>query len=557
MIKRVVLLLATVAMAGGMVWAQPTPGGPPGSPVFHNFNAVPTLSTEARYSAGRFRTDVDNFIDTRFHNPEIGTFFFLGGFPAMTYVDETDILTPGGGSVVADRYTISFGFGHTFDLFYLGVYYGGSIVRAAGTSYRDLVEEDPFNSASASQAEWRNNLAVLVGILNMGIRLDLIVHSHTETRRVNGSLGPGGTDAPGPGTDPGRLVQEAPSLALSWGTRMGNLAPHAQIGVNFRNTEMWRWYVARYEYVLDEDNDITYDVVRYERMDYRVQTGGNFGMAAGATFDLSDTSRVGGTLRFGSRFADRDRFRWDAEGDFGGTDSFADTGGAWGLGLEAYYAQTIDAGVVGIGFRPRLDAEFIRESRNNSLVGGYHSVAANHYFTLGMGVDLGLRLQPTQRLAFFTGVGLNFFEWSTAARGSSNTERNRYSAWQFRGIAWDLSRTTASGHLGFGMTLTPVENVVIGFGLNTIIDRFIRINLYEMRIDTGGDYSWWNEAHSAGNSVGALASVFSDIEIDFTVSIRLGGNNGNRAAAAPAPAPAPAPALAPADNGNGNGNGDE
>jgi len=545
MIKRVVLLLATVAMAGGMVWAQPTPGDAPD--VFHNFNAVPTLSTEARYSAGRFRTDVDNFIDTRFHNPEIGTFLFLGGFPSMGRVDITDVLTPG---TPADAYTLSFGFGHSFNLFYLGVYYGGSLVNARGGSLRDLDENVDWDRFGLTEAEWRNNLAVLVGILNMGIRLDLIVHSETTRRTIDGSLGPGGVHGPTPPTGPGEegwTVEAAPSIALSWGMRMGPLAPHAQIGVNFRDTTVWRWYVAREEYVpaippLTGTDQI---VVRYERMDYRVQTGGNFRLAAGASFDLNEEARVGGTLRFGSMFASRDRFRWDADGDLGGTDSVRGAGGAWGLGFEAYYAQTIDAGLVGFGFRPRLDAQFVSVSNNNSLMDSQHRLAPHNFFTLGLGVDAGLRVRPTQRLAFFTGVGLSVFEWNTASRGSSSTERDAVSQWTFRGISWEPDRTTYTGHLGFGMTLTPVQNVVIGFGLNTIIDRFVRIDLYRMRIDTGGADSWWSDAGDASNSVGALAGIFSDITLDFTVSIRLGGNNGNngnRAAAAPRlPLPLPHP----------------
>ena len=109
------------------------------------FNAVPTLSTEARFSAGLFTTDVDNFINPRFHNPQIGTFFFLGGFPGESDdVSETE--RPG--------FVLSGGFGRTLaDGLYLAVYYGGSLAdggrtRTKQTGGSELDERDAHGTAT-------------------------------------------------------------------------------------------------------------------------------------------------------------------------------------------------------------------------------------------------------------------------------------------------------------------------------------------------------------------------------------------------------------------------
>ena len=550
MTKRVALLLATIAMVGGTAWAQISvdpgvPGGPDG--VFHNFNAVPTLSTEARYSAGRFTTDVDTFLDPRFHNPEIGTFFFLGGFPAAGNVENTNVLTPDH-YAPNNRFALSFGFGHNFNAFYLGVYYGGSFVNARGARDRWENDQGPggVEDARAREAVWQNNIAVLVGLLNMGFRLDFIQDGNVSNRNsVDGELGPGGeiSGMPPSGT-PGRTVEHAPSMALTWGMRMGRLAPFAQIGFQFRDQEIWRGYYERRGWY-EQGGSMHYGTLGYDEVEYRLRTGGAFGMSAGARFELNDTARVGGSLRFGSRFADSDQFTWGSD-----SDSVTAAGGQWGLGLNAYYMQNIDAGLVAVGFRPRMDMAFARQTRSSSIVEDHAALSPYNLFTLGLGVDLGIRIRPTQRFAFFTGAGLNFFEWNIVGHSDNDIYSRRSSAWTFEGISWDQSRTTATGHLGFGMTFTPVENVVIGFGLNTILDQFFRIDLYQMQVDTGGDDSWWRADRN--NFVAQFGYIFSDITLDLTVSVRLGGNgnrNGN-GAAAPAPAPAPAPA---ADEGDGSG----
>jgi len=94
----------------------------------------------------------------------------------------------------------------------------------------------------------------------------------------------------------------------------------------------------------------------------------------------------------------------------------------------------------------------------------------------------------------------------------------RESEWQLSGIAWDPTRFTSSGNLGFGMTFTPVENIVIGAGINSVVDRLFTINLADMTADTG---DWWDDATWANNFVGAFTSLFSNLTFDLTVSVRL------------------------------------
>jgi len=548
MMKRIVLSFAIAVVAGGMVWAQPTPGDGPNVFGSASFNAVPTLSTEARYSAGRFTSDVDNYIDPRFHNPDIGTFLFLGGFPSNDIdVDYTELL----GSTTR----ISFGFGHTLGALYLALYYGGSLVSGSGDRFTDMdPAPDDTEVTRNSQMAWRNNLALLLGIANMGIRFDLIMDTDTARHTLDGYPGPGGTmgSLPSDVTGAGWSRTYAPALALTWGSRFGNLAPYVTIGYRFHDQYVWGGTIRRY----DEE---TGDLIREEELEYRFRRNAALGVFAGAEFALSDTANVGGELRFGTAFAANDRFTWESD-----TDYVTSAGGAWAVGLHAYFAQTFDAGVVAVGLRPWIDAEFSSESRNTSLTEDDFMLSPFNFFALGTGFDLGIRFMPTARFAFFTGAGLQLIEWNHVSRSDSNREPNRVSAWTIDGISWDSRRTAGAGNLGFGMTFTnQAENIVVGAGLNAILDRFIRFNVEEMRIDTGGSGSWWNEDRN--NSLSQVGAIFSDIRFDLTVSARLGGGNGNgngrRAVAPPAPAPTPAPVSYVNDNGgdidNGDDNGDD
>ena len=549
MIKKTVLLLAACALVGGAVWAQAVPGpvpNPPGGPlpgerpgIPGGVNAVGTLSTEARFSAGRFTTDVDGFVNPRFHNPDIGTFFFLGGFPAAgNDVTNTNVL--------GNRTRISLGFAQTFGAFYLGVYYGGNIVNGGG--FRFIDERDSPSGAreiTASDMLWQNNLAVLFGILGMGFRLDLIANTDTERRTEDGYPG---VDGPFPGLPGGGTVFpdadwrrfNAPAFGLTWGTRLGNLSPFAHVFYKLPDRFVWGGYhqvrLPDGSYMLDGAGDpVTQNV------EYVLHRNSWIGLTAGARLALNPDANIGAEVRFGYRFEDRDRFTWGADSDS------VRAGGAWNTGIFAYYTQSIDAGIVAVRLRPWLDAGYTQDLRNNSLLEDYLRVRRNHFVSLAAGADLGIRVQPNPTFAFFTGAGLRFVEWNYAASAASEREPYRFSSWTIQGIGWDQRRTAgagdpnATGHLGFGMTVTPAPGIVIGAGLNTILDRLFVIDLEQMQVRSG---DWWGNAADSANSVGAVTSFFRDFRFDLTLSVRVGGN-GNGAGTPPPPPPPPPPAPAP------------
>ena len=428
--KRVVFLSALAIAASGMAWAEP--GDLDG--IAPETDAVNTLSTEARYSAGIFSSDADSYIDPRYYDPEIGTFLFLGGFPNGSNVDATD----------DPNYALSLGLGHSFESFYLGLFYGGSFVETGST----IVEK-------GGDATWTNNLALLIGMKNMGIRIDVVENGATAAKQDESKW----------------AYTDAPAVAVTWGTVMGRLAPYATVGFKLPDT--------------DETAKISSD--------------GRMSVAAGAEYELNNGAGLGGEVKFATIFAS----------DFDGTAGKDDI---TGFGLKAYYSQTFDAGVIAVGIKPKLGLEFFGVNNNGN--------STENIFRLGMGLDAGIRIRATEKLAFYTGAGLTFFELTNT---SNSDDTKATSSTGVTGITWNPETLTGTGNLGFGMTIAPTQNVVIGAGLNTILDKLFTVNLEDMKVSSG---SWWGDAGNQQNMVGAVTNLFDNITFDLTLSVKFGGKTG-------------------------------
>jgi hypothetical protein len=427
--KRVVFLSALAIAASGMAWADLDGIAP-------KTDAVNTLSTEARYSAGRFSSDADSYIDPRYYDPEIGTFLFLGGFPsaAGSSIEDTDV----------PAYALSLGLGHSFESFYLGLFYGGSFVQTGS----------PIGEKTGD-ATWTNNLALLIGMKNMGIRIDIVENGATAAKQDESKW----------------AYTDAPAVAVTWGTVMGRLAPYVTVGLKLPDT--------------DETAKISID--------------GRMSIAAGAEYELNNGAGLGGEVKFATIFAD------NIDGTSGKND-------ITGFGLNAYYSQTFDAGVIAVGIKPKLDLELTGANNNGD--------STDNGFTLGMGLDAGIRIRATEKLAFYTGAGLTFFELTNT---SNSKDAKATSSTEVTGITWNPETLTGTGNLGFGMTIAPTQNVVIGAGLNTIVDKLFTVNLKDMKVSSG---TWWGDAGRQSNMVGAFTNLFDSLEFDLTLSVKFGGKTG-------------------------------
>lgn len=495
--KGILLFLAVLALSG-VAWAQVGPGidhpfdvlGPPAilgfgpimsvGALFDVFSAVPTVSTEARYSAWRYGSDIDDYIDVNFYDPNIGTFFFLGGFPSTTNVDSTGVLT-------GNDYTISFGLGKTLKSFYLGAYYGGGLVNAWGVS-------DNLSPVSKySGYAWRNNLALLLGTHGYGaFRLDMVLDTDTESLKSGGDL-------------VAKAREYAPSFALTWGgIQLAGMDPYITIGFGFPDKYTWG----------DGDGKtLTYT----ERAIFALQ--------AGVNYDLSDSSSLSGDLVIGGLFGSR--LKGDKEAEpvyFAGASGKYDIkeGGAFGIGLKAGYAKKFDFGKFGMGVKPKVAIGY---SRNNRSISGdvTQKNPSDNMFELYSSLDLGFKFQANSKVALFTGASLQLFDYTRFSHSGGNS-KNKTKAWALTGIGWDSTAWAMNNNggpsniLGFGMTVTPVKNLVIGCGLNTFMDKLFTVNLRDMQVDTG-DY--WDDAASANNFVGALGELFNNLKFDLTVSYKF------------------------------------
>jgi hypothetical protein len=279
-------------------------------------------------------------------------------------------------------------------------------------------------------------------------------------------------------------------IALSWGANFGNLLPGAQIGFKFPDKE----------YYEDEKGKSS-----------TILTNGVFSLGANTWLLLDDSNSVFAGLTFATLFPE------DHQGDEAvlGYKPYKE-GGAWGLDFSLHYQYELDAGGFGFKVRPRLGVNFVSVSHDSTEKDAIDQ-AEDNYTEVGLGFDLGLKFKVNEKVAIYTGASLDLFKWnilghSGGDKGKKTTDDSN--AWTFSGIEWTGRRWTGSSTLGFGLTWTPIEKLVIGMGLNTFLDKFVEVDLEQVQVRSGSFFNDNGSAH-LGTWVGEL---FKDLKFDLTVS---------------------------------------
>ena len=490
--KKILLSLVILFLLCGAVWAQLGPTPNPGlilflvripsgmdalnweGGLFDSFYAPRVVSTESRYSAGIFGSDIDNYLDVSSYDPKIGTFFFLGAFPpgvdTLTgdeYINHTDYLSGG-----PSDYAISFGFAKTVNCYYFGVYYGGAMLRAAYGSY-----EDSGLTESYSSTLWQNNFTAIIGRPTIGaFRFDLQLNTSTEEVTVEDNS-----------TDRYRL--DPPSLALTYGgIKFGGFAPYITVGYKFGEKE------------------VVGNTVSGSYKEGTYNAGGKLGVQAGVSYAFSGNSSISADVSFVKLFADK--YSGDDE-IVGGYKPFAYDGG-WGIGLKTAYKLVFGKEKFQGGISPGIAAAYIRDPYR-------FDPWCDYLFELSSGLDLGLKYQHCPKFAFYTGASLQFFDWVLMNRGSADDK-----GWFFDGLRWDGRKwadpgTYSGSYLGFGLTFTPIKNLIIGTGLNTLIDRLFIVDFSRMTVESG-DFFNSNSPNNVGTWFGNL---FREIKLDLTISYKF------------------------------------
>ncbi|MDR3019917.1 MAG: hypothetical protein LBU66_03320 [Treponema sp.] len=463
--KKIVIMLIAVMLICGNAFTQVRDD-------FNDlFDAVMTESTESRYSGGAFGSDVDDYINPAFYDPEIGTFFFMGGKPAGSSIN-IDAATP-----ILNSTNISFGFGKTLGrktaegeedstssgTGYLGLYYGGSFVDAKGGSTAAGKDD---KAESAHDATWRNRLAILYGTGSMGLRFDFIMpDTNDAVYFYDNKLA-------------SHEITNAPSLALGFGTIIGGdeekngNAVWATLGFKFPDALVI--------------TDFSQGAEEEVKKSATILTGAILGIKAGGLFELDEASAFLGEIYLNAEFPG------SASGDKDvlGMDPFT-AFGEFGIGLYTEYQKALVFGPATVKFMPNMYLDFTSKS-NDVNVKNVDKKPADNDFMLTPGITVGAEYRH-DKIAIYSALGLRFFQWDVYNSTGGKNEKD-YLTWEFKGIAWDTSMlTSTNNYLGFGITFTPIEGLVFGAGITAPIG----INPMTMRLESatgsnampGGIYS--------------------------------------------------------------------
>jgi hypothetical protein len=492
--KKVILFLLVVAITAGALWGQSGNDNFAASNLrnvieevgFGSFFADETVSTEKRYSAGIFSSYADDFMWFTSWDADVGTFLLLGGYPASdTDVANTDpYLTP-------DKYKLNFGFAKSLKAGYLGVYYGGDLVTASGTN-NGLSGDD---SVVESESQWTNRLAVLYGKEGLGgIRLDILLDgSEYIDTSVNGK-------------PVNSTVTSAPQIALGWGNALANgMEVYGQLGYKFA------------------DMTITSDP-ESKKKDTKWDTS-TLALQAGIWIPLASSENSESSLSVD--FLIGNIFGASGSGDLTLTDAKYSYNGVFLIGADASYKQVINLGKLSLGFQPGVTIGFIYDDSQSGTSGSTtYDGTKETGFELAAGVNIGFKFQATEKISLYTGLGLDILNFKAGGysegkdakydKDKGETTKVKSSAWQVSGFEWRQS-TLSNSKLGFGLTFAPAENIVIGAGLNALLDRIIYFDFNKMQLGTG-----FNQSSDDGSELGWLSkNIFGDLQFDLTITVKF------------------------------------
>ncbi|MCL2480720.1 MAG: hypothetical protein FWF38_03305 [Spirochaetaceae bacterium] len=365
----------------------------------------------------------------------------------------------------------SCGFSKTFNCFYLAVYYNGSTLNAQGD--KTTIGDETLTS---SHFLWENNLAFLIGTPNFGsFRLDLKLNTEAITEKNSLT------------EDSNKYKKNAPAIALTrGGVNLGGFEPYITIGYQFSD-----------KHVIGK-LDASDDYIEATRT-----SGSRAGVQTGVNYNFNENSRIWGDISFIRAFADK--FKGDDD-IINGADKDAFDGG-WGVGLRAAYKQIFSFGKFSSGLSPNLTVAFIKDSLDSE------NTFSSNLFGVSVGLDVGFRFQSCAKLAFFTGASLHVLD-CLILRDSD------IDAWLLGGLEWgnkwDIASSSEASSLGLGMTLTPVNNLVIGAGFNALLDRFFFFDLNSFSFRKGDFFDKTKSDPDAW-----FDNISSGLKFDFTISYKF------------------------------------
>jgi hypothetical protein len=183
---------------------------------------------------------------------------------------------------------------------------------------------------------------------------------------------------------------------------------------------------------------------------------------------------------------------------------------------------------VSLGFTPNLTVGFMSDnSENQTGTQEGRDIDTEkkpiNKFEVITGVDLGVKFQVVETIALYTGASLRLVDWVTQApkeKGAGDQEIDK-KEWGIDGIQWSSGNWASESNLGLGMTITPSQGLVIGCGLNTLLDKFFVVDLEKMQVRSG---SFWNSGNddSSPNNIGSyLGYALTGLKFDLTVSYKF------------------------------------
>jgi hypothetical protein len=252
---------------------------------------------------------------------------------------------------------------------------------------------------------------------------------------------------------------------------------------------------------------------------------GALNIEAAALHDFSGgslTDTVYGALTFGLQFKDSYKFKDNKEdteviGNLGSYNNTIangqeyDYGGAWGLNLYLHYRKAFELGKFTVKITPNLNMDVVSQSLDYSIDGVKHPKPT--WFTLEPGIQLGVKYQPSDKFAFFTGFDLRLLRWNTyATPGGDKDEKDDTTRWNLESTFWN----SGTNNFRLGMAWTPIKGLVVSTGLTSLLNAFVVFDVQNMTVTKGTLFNDTNAGNVGDWALITLGKIFDTFELTVT-----------------------------------------
>jgi hypothetical protein len=398
-------------------------------PVFAQVPSAIRATSQSSTSAGRFTTDVDNYMGTRAWSDIIfdNHFFFIGG----QYMAQLNPVL---------------GYATRFGNYYLGLYFRGTVLQGDNTSHNATWDNSWDKDGNGhSKFTLNDNVAVLFGVPNIGgFRFDWIAST------TDGSSGPAFERFKGESK-----TYNGENIIGAEGKSTGSMSFLLSYGnVFLENIKI----DATFGYATSDSTRVTGGQVGSNIYKFNKTENSKVYVKLGGGYNLTNTSSMDGDYSLIVKPGEQ----WEQTKGAATTSKKAE--GNLQQIINLSYSKTIIwDDKISMKIKPNVSFDILSEKDVYETESGKVDNGKQTVLTVIPAVALGIQYKATGKLSLYTGTTITLFDFS-----SKDTEKGADGSTYGDGTASDITQGSQAG-FDIGASFALTETLSLDFNARTLI----------------------------------------------------------------------------------------